>query len=538
MMTESKLYSRSPRRREPISLQPADPVGEDGLAVIARAAAHGGSIAVDGTDGIWTYEDLLTSSAEMAKALLSGRSDLAEERVAYLVEPGGRFIATMWGIWRAGGVAVPLALSHPPPELDHVVVDSGASIVVVDPDLRNRIDEIATAHGAQVLEVTADHGRIEVNASKNSSTALPVVDESRRSLMIYTSGTTGRPKGAVHTHRGVRANIEILIDAWGWRADDRVLLVLPLHHVHGLINVVGCAMWAGARCDALARFDEVVTFRRISEGVLTVFMAVPTIYARLTAVWDGASDALRSRFSAGCRAMRLMVSGSAALPIPTLERWFDISGHTLLERYGMTELGMVLSNPLEGERRPGRVGHPLPGIEVRLVDEEGDLVPMGVPGEIEVRGPNVFLEYWARPDATERAFRDGWFRTGDTAVCENGTYRILGRNSVDILKVGGFKVSALEIEDVLRGHVGVADCAIVGIPDDDLGQRIAAAIVSVEGATVEANAIREWARHQLASYKVPHMVMEVESLPRNAMGKVIKPEVAGLFGSGVPRSSD
>lgn len=232
--------------------------------------------------------------------------------------------------------------------------------------------------------------------------------------------------------------------------------------------------------------------------------------------------------------MRVMISGSAALPVATLEAWRRISGHTLLERYGMTELGMALSNPLAGERRPGYVGRPLPGVEVRLVDEAGTPVGPDAPGEIEVRGPGVFLEYWRQPDATRTAFHDDWFRTGDTAVLEQGAYRILGRSSVDIIKTGGFKVSALEIEEELRGHPAVAECAVVAVADPDWGERICVAVELVPAAALDLGELQTWARQRLAPYKVPRELRCVTALPRNAMGKVVKPDVAKLFEAAVP----
>jgi malonyl-CoA/methylmalonyl-CoA synthetase len=228
--------------------------------------------------------------------------------------------------------------------------------------------------------------------------------------------------------------------------------------------------------------------------------------------------------------MRLMVSGSAALPVSVLERWREISGHTLLERYGMTEIGMALSNPLRGERRPGYVGTPLPGVRVRVVDDGGIEVAPGVPGEIEVRGPGVFRGYWNRPADTRAAFRDGWFRTGDIAMVEQGSFRILGRKNVDIIKTGGFKVSSLEIEEVLREHPDVTECAVVGVADVEWGERVCAAVVARPQSTVAGAALRDWARERLASYKVPSRVLIVRELPRNAMGKVTKQEVRKLFG--------
>ncbi len=226
-----------------------------------------------------------------------------------------------------------------------------------------------------------------------------------------------------------------------------------------------------------------------------------------------------------------MVSGSAALPVPTLERWEEITGHRLLERYGMTEMGMGLSNPLHGERRPGSVGEPLPGVEVRLVADDGALAAEGSAGEIQVRGPGVFGEYWGKPDATSSSFQDGWFRTGDVALVESGRYRILGRQSVDIIKTGGYKVSALEIESVLRSHEHIAECAVVGIQDDEWGERVAAAVVPRTGGAVTLDALREWGKERLAVYKVPSRLSVQETLPRNAMGKVVKPDVRKLFAS-------
>jgi malonyl-CoA/methylmalonyl-CoA synthetase len=224
-----------------------------------------------------------------------------------------------------------------------------------------------------------------------------------------------------------------------------------------------------------------------------------------------------------------MVSGSAALPVRLLERWKEVSGHVLLERYGMTEIGMALSNPLRGTRRAGFVGRPLPGVEARLVDDEGREVDPGSEGEIQVRGPAVFQEYWRRPEETVRSFRDGWFLTGDVAVVDRGDFRILGRRSVDIIKTGGYKVSALEVEEVLRTHPDVAECAVVAVPDPEWGERVAAAIVTRGGSGLAPDAIRAWAKERLAPYKAPSIVLPVDELPRNAMGKVTKPEVMKLF---------
>ncbi len=431
-----------------------------------------------------------------------------------------------WGVWRAGGVAVPLAVSHPAAELEYVIRDAEAETVVVHPDFAAAMQAVHLP--PTVRTVTTDQA---VGTAPRSP--LPGVAAGRRAMIVYTSGTTGKPKGVVTTHANIVAQVTSLVTAWEWRADDWVLLVLPLHHVHGIINVLSCALWAGARCEMLAKFDAEQVWGRIAAGELTLFMAVPTIYGKLITAWEAAAPERRRAWSAGCAPprMRLMVSGSAALPVQRLERWREISGHVLLERYGMTEIGMALSNPLHGERRPGFVGTPLLGVDVHLVDEAGRPVVRGetTPGEIEVRGATVFLEYWRRPEATAAAFRDGWFRTGDVAVVDDGAYRILGRSSVDIIKTGGYKVSALEVEEVLRTHPAIAECAVVGVEDPEWGERICAAVERRGEADLTLAALQAWAKERLAPYKIPRALRSVPALPRNALGKVTKREVAALF---------
>ncbi len=485
---------------------------------------HADRTAIVAREGSFTYRDLLAGSHAVGSALLERARDLDQARVAYLIPPGFHWVATQWGIWRAGGVAVPLAVSHPPPELEYAIADSRAATVVAHLDLADRVEPIARRLGVRLLHSTA--------ALTASPRPLPAVTADRRAQAFYTSGTTGKPKGAVLTHANLAAQVQSLASAWEWQREDYILGVLPLHHVHGVVNVLTCALWSGASCELLPRFDADHVWRRLTAGGVTLFMAVPTIYARLIAAWERASAEERARMSNAAKGLRLMVSGSAALPVSLLDRWRQISGHTLLERYGMTEIGMALSNPLRGTRVPGHVGAPLPGVEVRLVDDAGRVVSPGTPGEIEVRGPGVFIEYLDRPDATREAFHEGWFRTGDVAVVEQGSYRILGRKSVDIIKTGGYKVSALEIEEVLREHPDVAECAVVGVEDLEWGERVFAALVPRAGRRPEVQRIEEWTRERLASYKVPSRFLLVNELPRNAMGKVLKPEVARLFTNG------
>ena len=505
---------------------------------MAHAQRHGGRTAVVDSQGSFTYNDLLDASSRVAAALLADREDLQredlnEERVAFLLTPGFPWVATQWGIWRAGGVAVPLPLNSTRPELEYFIDDTEASTLVFDALAAPLLSPIAGARGIRALSYDQLPARppTELPDIAPNITGITNLNNERRAMILYTSGTTSRPKGVVTTHANITAQITSLVEAWEWSAGDRIVLCLPLHHVHGIINVVSCALWSGATCQVLERFDPNAVWDRIAGGSITLFMAVPTIYVKLIAAWDRASPERRAGLSQACARLRLMVSGSAALPVSTLQRWQEISGHTLLERYGMTEIGMALSNPLRGERVPGSVGRPLPSVEVRLVGENGEPVAPGTPGEIEVRGPSVFGEYWGQPDATRAAFRDGWFRTGDTAVVENGVYRILGRTNIDILKTGGHKVSALEIEEALRKHPAIAECAVVGLPDPEWGERVAAAVVLNDGDALDLPSLRTWAKELLAAYKLPSRFLVLDALPRNAMGKVMKPAVAALFQS-------
>jgi len=493
------------------------------LQFIARAEGYRKRIAIIEANEAYSYDRLLNASVRVASALLNGRADLREERVLFLVTPGFAWVAVLWGIWRAGGIAVPLPQGSPAVDLEYFIEDTHATVLVADAAGHKILAPIATARGLRFL--ASDEALVA------ETSMLPAVEGARRAMILYTSGTTSRPKGVVTTHDNIGAQVSALVSAWQWSSDDQILLCLPLHHVHGIVNVVCCALWSGATCEMLPRFEAEIVWERIANGTLTLFMAVPTIYVRLIAAWEKVSPQQRDVLSQACARLRLMVSGSAALPISTLNRWKEISGHTLLERYGMTEIGMALSNPLNGERVPGSVGVSLPGVEVQLVNEQGEVVVGGDPGEIEVRGPSVFKEYWGKPEATQKSFRDGWFRTGDVAVCENGRYRILGRMNIDILKTGGHKVSALEVEEQLREHPAIAECAIVGVPDEEWGERVGAAIALREGKTLDLESLRGWAKGRLASHKIPSRLLIVDALPRNAMGKVTKPPIIELFKS-------
>jgi malonyl-CoA/methylmalonyl-CoA synthetase len=333
----------------------------------------------------------------------------------------------------------------------------------------------------------------------------------------------------VTTHANLEAQISTLVAAWGWTSADHTLCILPLHHVHGIINLVSCALWSGAVCEFLPSFSVEKVFGLFAAGRLNVFMAVPTIYFKLIAHFESLDEGEQQQLTAVMKKFRLMVSGSAALPVSVMEKWEAISGHRLLERYGMTEIGMAISNPYEGERKAGFIGVPLPGVSIRLADEANMVLKdTSAPGEIQVKGENVFKEYWRKPEATTGSFTtDGWFKTGDIAEIENDYYKILGRSSVDIIKSGGYKISALEIEEVLRSHEAITDCAVVGLPDEEWGEIVAAAIVS--NASLDTEELTPWLKARMPGYRVPRKYLSISELPRNAMGKVTKNEVKKLF---------
>jgi len=494
------------------------------LPLIARARAHGTRCAVRAGGETRSYQDLLEVSAAVAAVLLGDDADLDEARVVFQAPCGFAYLAIQWGIWRAGGVAVPVSEAATPAELKHALADSGADHVIT---LRRTIGNFLSLDESAGRRLLAFE-----DITSGASRPLPEINSDRRAMILFTSGTTNKPKGVVTTHANIRAQIEILIEAWEWSADDRIPLFLPMHHVHGIINVASCALWAGATIEAYPKFVMEQILTRVADRAWSVFMAVPTIYVKLIEILEsGAISAdQRDRILSGFRAMRLMVSGSAALPASVHEAWTSLAGQCLLERYGMTETGMMISNPYHGERRPGYVGRPLPTVEIRLKSEQGEIITRaGEPGEIQVRGPVVFREYWNAPEVTAASFEDGWFRTGDLAVVENGYYRIMGRLSVDIIKSGGYKLSALEIEAALLDHPSIRECAVIGLNDETWGEVVAAAVVLNEGARLDLEELTRWSRERLSHYKIPRKLAVLESLPRNAMGKVTKRALAGAM---------
>ncbi len=507
------------------------------IPIIERAETFTTRRAIVATEGTFTYSDLLAASERAASELLDGADDLAGARVVFLVPGGFQYVAVQWAIWRAGGIAVPLALSETEREIRYKIDDTEPAVLIAHPNYADTLRPFSEEDGPRFITTTKLLGG-------DQKAPLPEVDPERAAMILYTSGTTSDPKGVVATHRNVEAQVESLVEAWGWSSGDYILNHLPLHHVHGIINALACTLWVGATCELLPRFDAERVWSRIIDGDLTLYMAVPTVYKALIAAWESGSPDWKMEASAACANLRLMVSGSDALPVDTFERWEEISGHRLLERYGMTEIGMALSNPLRGDRIPGHVGAPLPGVEVRLADldlaafeETGERrygdneVGLNTPGELQVKGSGVFREYWRKPNATREAFTDdGWFFTGDIAsVNEDGVYRIWGRASQDLIISGGENVSALEVQRELLMHPEIDSCAVVGVKDPFWGSAVSAAVITRNGSGLDRDTLREWAKGRLAPYKAPQRVIFVKELPRNAMGKIVKPKVRDLF---------
>lgn len=371
--------------------------------------------------------------------------------------------------------------------------------------------------------------------------------------MIYTSGTTGNPKGGVTTHENITFQASCLVKAWKYSASDHLIHVLPLHHIHGIINGLTSSLLSGTTVEMHPKFDPKVIWERWQDrGSSTMFMAVPTIYSRLNDYFDTNIRDTKSEETArsGAQALRLVVSGSAALPTPVKAKFAEITGQILLERYGMTEIGMALSCGLEVEKRiDGSVGWPLPGVGVRLTDKETHRVieETDEDGMIEIKGGNVFCEYWRKPEATASEFTpDGWFKTGDVAKRDStGAYFIQGRASVDLIKSGGYKISALEVERKMLALDSIQEVAVVGLNDQEWGQRVAAVVKFREGASPpvsfmnvanlfqvippELPVLRSQLKSEMAAYKIPSVLKAVDGIERNAMGKVNKKTIVQRY---------
>ena len=477
-----------------------------------------------------SFTDLLDRAVTLAAALRTSAGLATGQRVVLLASPGVAWVESFLAILFAGGIAVPLSPSYPPAELAWFADDAGAAAVLYSADQEDRAALMLKDRLA--LRIEHDWNTAGSTPNADAESALAHLTPGDVALLLYTSGTTGKPKGAMITHANVALQAEVMREAWSFSPSDVLLHALPLHHLHGLGISLCTSLLAGATTRLLPRFDAARIWEEMAAARATVWMAVPTMYQKLFEALDAAPPDVAARWEKGAASLRLATSGSAALPVRLAERWRAITGAIPLERFGMTEIGVGLTNPLDpAKRRPGWVGRPPRTVEIRVVDEHGAPIESGQ-GELLVRGPSLFAGYWARPDATAAAFRDGWFLTGDRAeLTPEGDVRLLGRTSVDILKSGGYKLSALEIEETLREHPAVREVAVVGLPDETWGERVVAAIVPHPGREPEltTDAVRVWAKELIAPYKVPREVILLPALPKNALGKVVKPELVAVL---------
>ena len=474
-------------------------------------------IAIESEGSEFSYAQMIERSDLIASFLLDEEKDLMEEKIGFLMSPNVDYICTLWGIWKAGGVAVPLSLSAKKSELDHYISDCEIKMIITSDSCKQK-ENIPDKNNLQIWKLE--------DLLLENKRKLPDLTYERKAMILYTSGTTNKPKGVVHTHKNVEAQISALVEAWEWTKEDHIPLFLPLHHIHGIINSLSCPLFIGAKVTMLGPFDAEKVCSEVVSKNFTVFTAVPTIYFSLIEQLENAMD---SKLSERFKEMRLMMSGSAALAPEIHKKWQQLTGQQLLERYGMTEVGMALSNNINGERRPGSVGVPLPGVEVKLENDEGKTIDNeGEAGQLLIKGPQVFQGYLNLPDKTKESFKDGWFITGDVVMLEKGYYKILGRDSVDIIKSGGYKISALEIEDVLLRNDKIKECAVVGIPDDKWGEIVATALV-IKKEAIKTEEIQQWCSGYLSDYKVPRRIIILDSLPKNSMGKIIKPELKEIL---------
>ena len=490
----------------------------------ARFPSDRSAACLETPDGaVWTWARIEAESARYAH-LLCDRGVAPGDRVAVQAEKSPQALVLYLACLRAGAVYLPLNPAYPERELDYFLGDAGPRLVVARPESVIGLAALCERHGiGELLSFGAQGEGTLIQAAQAMPGRFDTVARAAGDLaaLLYTSGTTGRPKGAMLTHANLSSNARVLHSAWGFREGDVLLHMLPIFHTHGLFVACHTSLLNGSPMIFCPRFDPAEA--RLLLPRATVFMGVPTFYTRLLADPGFGRDA--------CAGMRLFVSGSAPLLEQTFHEFHERTGHVILERYGMTECGMSTSNPLDGERRAGTVGFPLPGVDLRVAGDGG--VPLG-PGEIgniEFRGPNVFSGYWRMPEKTAEEFTaDGFFRSGDVGrISGDGYVAIVGRGK-DLIISGGFNVYPKEVEHLIDRLDGVAESAVIGLPHPDFGEQVTAVVVREGGAVAPGEqAVIGALKADLANYKVPKQVFFVEALPRNSMGKVRKGELREWF---------
>ena len=494
------------------------------------------AVAIECADGdrlSYSWRDLDRATAMMAN-LLESLELPAGSRVAVQTEKSVEALMLYLAVLRAGYVYLPLNTAYQAAELEYFIGNAEPAVVVCSGRNFGWVSKLAFQAGTQnVFTLNEDRSGTLLDRAAAMSDRHEIAVKTRDELaaILYTSGTTGRSKGAMLSHGNMLSNAQTLKDFWGWQPGDVLIHALPIFHVHGLFVASHGALLNGSKMIWFARFDPKAVIARFADA--TLFMGVPTLYVRMLA------EPTLTR--AACAPMRLFISGSAPLLIETFRDWQQRTGHTILERYGMSETIMLTSNPYVGEdrepdhgRRGGTVGFALPGVLVRVHDDQGAPCPVGEIGNIEVKGPNVFSGYWRMPEKTREEFTaDGWFKTGDVGrVDERGYFTIVGR-SKDLIISGGYNVYPAEIEGYLNEMPGVAESAVIGVPHPDFGEGVVAVLVAKPGARLDGEALIAALKGQIANFKVPKKVFVVPELPRNTMGKVqkklLRDQYQGLF---------
>jgi len=461
------------------------------------------------------YSEIQQRSGQML-SLLQQLGVKKGDRVVVQVEKSVEAVLLYLACLRAGAIYIPLNTAYTSSEVAYFLDDAAPGLFVCTPDRKDELKAVADAcKVSEILSLgTAGDGDLmDVLEPLSASDEVVEVEADELAAILYTSGTTGRSKGAMLSHANLATNALVLFDAWHWQKDDVLLHALPIFHVHGLFVALHCALLGGSRVIFMARYDPDVVMRKLPEA--TVMMGVPTFYTRLL----GRSDFSRDM----CTNMRLFISGSAPLLADTHREFEARIGHRILERYGMTEAGMITSNPYAGERVAGTVGYPLPDVSARVVDKQGNRLPPGEAGVLEITGPNVFKGYWNMPEKTAGEFRpDGWFITGDIAsMSEDGRVTIVGRDK-DLIISGGFNVYPKEVESEIDDIAGVKESAVICVPHPDFGEGVTAVVVADGSSEISREAIIAALTDRLARFKQPKQVFIVDELPRNAMGKVQK----------------
>ena len=496
------------------------------LASVLRAASlsrQNAAFATDAETGEVTDYAALWAQAERMAGALVALGVAPGDRVAMQVEKSINGLACYLGTILAGAIHLPLNTGYPAAEVAYFLTDAAARVFVCDPAKRATLDAVAEKAGvAHVLTLDANGAGSLTDAARDATPLTQAVarDVDDLAAFLYTSGTTGRSKGAMLSHGNLASNAAVLRDLWQFTKDDVLIHALPVFHTHGLFVAINVTLMAGGAIILHRSFNAEAVLADFARA--TALMGVPTFYTRLLDLPGLTRDA--------CAGMRLFVSGSAPMLLDTHLKWHERTGHTVLERYGMTETCMNTSNPYDGERKPGTVGLPLPGVDLRLADADGNPVPQGEPGGIEVRGPNLFKGYWQMPEKTAADMRpDGWFITGDIGQIDaDGYVSIVGR-SKDLIISGGYNIYPKEIEALIDDIEGVVESAAFGVPDADFGESVVVALVLEPGTDVTPDTVSAMIAPQLARFKQPRRFHVLPELPRNTMGKVQKNQLRHTY---------